>query len=300
MNKWLTALIVILVIYFIASFFAFFIGSRDDGFVDRIAVLSLEGVIVTSGDSASFLRGSAVSSKDFVKELKALDADAKVKGIIIEIDSPGGTAVASNEIADAIRNLNKTNYAVIREVGASGAYWVSSASDKIFASSLSITGSIGVIASYLQFSELFEKYGVEYERLVAGDKKDIGSPFRELNKNERNILQKKLDLMHEIFIQEVAENRGLNVSYVKGLSDGEFYLGKEALDLGLVDVLGSREDAVEMMKEELGMDDLAVVEKKRKISLTDVLLGNMAYNFGIGFAKGLSEFELENKFEIVA
>jgi len=300
MNKWLTALIVILVIYFIASFFAFFIGSRDDGFVDRIAVLSLEGVIVTSGDSASFLRGSAVSSKDFVKELKALDADAKVKGIIIEIDSPGGTAVASNEIADAIRNLNKTNYAVIREVGASGAYWVASASDKIFASSLSITGSIGVIASYLQFSELFEKYGVEYERLVAGDKKDIGSPFRELNKNERNILQKKLDLMHEIFIQEVAENRGLNVSYVKGLSDGEFYLGKEALDLGLVDVLGSREDAVEMMKEELGMDDLAVVEKKRKISLTDVLLGNMAYNFGIGFAKGLSEFELENKFEIVA
>ncbi len=300
MNKWLTALIVLLVVYAIANFFAFFAFGSDDGFADRIAVIPLDGVLVTTDNSDSFLRGGVVSSSVFVDELKMLDEDEKVKGIIIEIDSPGGTAVASKEIADAIKNLNKTNYAVIRGVGASGAYWAASASDRIFASSLSITGSIGVIASYLQFSELFEKYGVEYERLVAGDKKDIGSPFRELNQNERNILQKKLDLMHDIFIQEVAENRGLNVSYVEELSDGEFYLGQEAFDLGLVDVLGSREDAVDMMKEELGRDDLAVVEKKRKVSLADVLLGNVAYNFGIGFAKGLSEFESENRFEIVA
>ncbi len=300
MNKWLTTFVVLLVIYAAASLFAFFTVGNEDGFADKIAVVPLEGVIVTTDSTDTFLSGGVVSSGAFVEELKLLDSDAKVKGIIIEIDSPGGTAVASKEIADAIKNLNKTNYAVIRGVGASGAYWAASASDKIFASSLSITGSIGVIASYLQFSELFEKYGIEYERLVAGEKKDLGSPFRDLDKKEREILQKKLDLMHEIFIQEVAENRGLNVSYVNELADGEFYLGQEALGLGLVDVLGNREDAVEMMKEELGIDDLTVVEKKRKVSLANILLGKMAYNFGAGFAKGISEFESENRLEIRA
>ncbi len=300
MNKWLTTFVVLLVIYAAASLFAFFTVGNEDGFADKIAVVPLEGVIVTTDSTDTFLSGGVVSSGAFVEELKLLDSDAKVKGIIIEIDSPGGTAVASKEIADAIKNLNKTNYAVIRGVGASGAYWAASASDKIFASSLSITGSIGVIASYLQFSELFEKYGIEYERLVAGEKKDLGSPFRDLDKKEREILQKKLDLMHEIFIQEIAENRGLNVSYVNELADGEFYLGQEALGLGLVDVLGNREDAVEIMKEELGRDDLVVVEKKRKVSLANILLGKMAYNFGAGFAKGISEFELENRLEIRA
>lgn len=300
MNKWLTTFVVLLVIYAVASLFAFFTVGKEDGFVDRIAVVPLEGVIVTTDNTDTFFSGGVVFSGAFVEELNLLDSDAKVKGIIIEIDSPGGTAVASKEIADAIKNLNKTNYAVIRGVGASGAYWAASASDKIFASSLSITGSIGVIASYLQFSELFEKYGIEYERLVAGEKKDLGSPFRDLDKKEREILQKKLDLMHEIFIQEVAENRGLNVSYINELADGEFYLGQEALDLGLVDVLGNREDAVEIMKEELGIDDLVVVEKKRKVSLANILLGKMAYNFGAGFAKGISEFELENRLEIRA
>ncbi len=300
MNKWFTALIVLLVIYAIASFFAFLSVGEKDSFVDKIAVIPLEGMIVTSGESDVFLRGGVVSSGSFIDELKTLDEDEKVKGIIIEIDSPGGTAVASQEIADAIKSLNKTNYAVIRGVGASGAYWAASASDKIFVSSLSITGSIGVIASYLQFSELFEKYGIEYERLVAGESKDIGSPFKDLSGKERKILQKKIELMHKIFIQEVAENRRLNISYVEGLADGEFYLGSEALELGLVDSIGNREDAVEIMKQELGRDDLVVVEKKRKISLAEVLLGKMSYNFGIGFAKGISEFELENKFEIRA
>src|SRR3989344_424058 len=252
MNKWLTALIVLIVIYLLGSIAAFFLfGENDGAFTNKIMIVPISGTIVSTDSGDDFFGSGVVSSKTLVDDIKELDRDDSVKGIIFEIDSPGGTAVASKEIADAIKNLTKPNYALIREVGASGAYWVASASDKIIASPISITGSIGVIAGYLEFSGLFEKYGVNYERLVSGKYKDVGTPYRELTDDERDLLQRKIDMIHEYFIQEVASNRDMDVNYVRNLSTGEFFLGEEALELGLIDKLGNRDTAIELMKNEL-------------------------------------------------
>ena len=108
----------------------------------------------------------------------------------MEINSPGGSAVASDEIATAVKNAKKPVISLIREVGASGGYWVASASDYIIANRMSITGSIGVISSYLEFSGLMEKYGVGYERLVAGENKDLLTPYKKLEADQKALVQK--------------------------------------------------------------------------------------------------------------
>ena len=140
-----------------------FVGIDVESLSGNVALIPIQGVIVGSEDS-EFLFESVTSSQDAVEFIEKADKNPSIKAIILEINSPGGSAVASEEIANAVRKTNKTTVAWIREVGASGAYWVASASDKIVASPMSITGSIGVISSYLEFSKLFEKYGVPQRR----------------------------------------------------------------------------------------------------------------------------------------
>ena len=196
--------------------------------------------------------------------------------------------VASKEIADALKRVNKTKIAVIREIGTSGAYWIAASADSIVANPLSITGSVGVSSSYLQFSKLFEKYGVGYERLVAGKYKDTGTPFRELTPEERELLEKKMKIVHEEFLEDVKKQRGLSESVVDEIAEGEFYLGREAKELGLVDYLGDREFAVELMKEELNISMPKLVKFKKKESLLSMLAKMSSYYFGKGIASELS------------
>ncbi len=299
MNKWLSIILVLVLIYLFGSIVAGLFFS-EDSLGDKIVVVPLSGVIVSEDIDAGVFGKNIISSADVVKEIKALNKEDSVKGVIFLVNSPGGTAVASQEIAEAVKELKKPKYAVIREVGASGGYWIASAADKIYASPISITGSIGVLASYLEFSKLFEKYGVDYERLVGGEFKDIGSPFKDLKKEERELLQKKINLLHEFFIQEVAVNRNMSVEDLKKIATGEFYLGSEAKGLGLIDEFGDRDDALEAMKKELNIPDINVVEKKHKKGLLNVLLGDVAYNFGRGFGNVFVENELNNNFRIIA
>ena len=172
-----------------------------------IAVIPVKGVISFSNSGLLFQQSNANAQSilDNIEKAKSKN----VKAVVFEIDSPGGTVVASKEIAEAIRKLDKPTVSVIRETGASGAYWIAASTDKIVADDLSITGSIGVISSYLEFYEFLDKNGVKYNRLVAGKYKDMGSPFKDLSDEERDILQKKLDLIHEIFIDYVKERRNL-------------------------------------------------------------------------------------------
>jgi len=209
--------------------------------------------------------------------LKKAKDDNSIKAVVLEINSPGGTVIASRELANAVKNLGKPNVAVIREVGASGAYWIASSSNKIIADELSITGSIGVISSYLQFSGLMEKYGITYERLTAGEYKDLGTPYKELTRDERNLLQVKLDKIQEIFINEVKKNR--NITDAKRISTGEFFLGIEAKELGLIDKFGNRETAIEEAKKLANLKSPKIVEFKEKRSLFDLLGKLSASNF---------------------
>ncbi len=255
----------------------------------NVALIPLEGVIL--GTQASLLGSSVVSSSDIVEFIMQAEDDSQIKAIVLQINSPGGSAVASDEIATAVKNAKKPVVAVIREVGASGGYWVASAADYVVANRMSITGSIGVISSYLEFSGLMEEYGVGYERLVAGDNKDIGTPFRKLTSKEKIILQKKLDTIHSYFIEEVAQNRDLPVDQVRKAATGEFYLGVEALSLGLVDELGDL-SSVERYLHQQGITDVEYVPYQRQPTFLDALtsvLSGFSFSIGEGIGHRLSQ-----------
>jgi len=213
----------------------------------------------------------------------------------LNINSPGGTVVASKEIADAVKKVDKPVVALIREVGASGAYWVASASDHIVADPLSITGSIGVIGSYLEFSELFSEYGIKYQELTTGKYKGLGSPFDRLSDDEERVMMGKLQIIHDYFSDEVNANRNMDLTeYANGL----FYLGTEAKEIGLIDELGGKEEAIAALKDLAGIDTHELVFYQRKASLLDILsklTNNFGYNVGEGFGDTLT---IEKDFEI--
>lgn len=258
---------------------------------DGIAIIKIQGPITSESTSSPFL-GESIGAGSIIENIEKANKNPSIKGIILEINSPGGTVVASREVANAVKNIDKPTVAWIRELGASGAYWIASAADVIVADELSITGSIGVTSSYLEFSGLFEKYGIGYEELKAGENKEVGSPFRKLTDKERNLLQEKLDKIHEIFIQEVAENRNLDQNDVKELSTGIFYLGIEAKELGLVDVLGGKDLVEEQIKELTGIENPEYIEYRERRPLFDYLTRASAYYIGRGIGAELKSTEL--------
>src|SRR3989338_10903883 len=135
MKKWVFIVILLVLLYLVSLVVAFFaFNNNSKSFGDKIMIVPLEGAITTSGNGDLFGGSSGISSTEVVKLINDLNKDESVKGVVFEINSPGGTVVASQEIGDAIKKLNKTNYAVIREVGASGGYWIASATDKIYSS----------------------------------------------------------------------------------------------------------------------------------------------------------------------
>ena len=152
-----TALGTLLLIWIVAGVIAGSISQFTEEVSEKIVIIPINGPLTISESGDGLLTPRTGTTSDIISNVKKAKDDSSVKGVIFEIDSPGGTVVASEELASAVKNLGKPNVALIREVGASGAYWVASASDKIVASPMSITGSIGVISSYLEFSKLFEK-----------------------------------------------------------------------------------------------------------------------------------------------
>ncbi len=300
-NKWLTVIIVIAVLYLISLGISFFYGGNTES--NTIAVIPINGPIMY-GDSGSLFGGGGNADPDtIIGFINDANKNPDVKGIILDINSPGGTVLASKEIANAVKKSNKPVISVIHEVGASGAYWIASASDYIIADELSITGSIGVIGSYLEFSDLFDKYGVTYQRLVGGSYKDAGSPYKDLTPEERKLLQSKIDLIHEAFVREVATNRNMSVSDVRKSATGIFYLGSEAKDLGLIDELGNNDNALAKMKVLTNSTELNLVRYEHNPSLLDyfnVVTNANAYAFGQGFAHEMVRASANNNLEVRA
>ncbi|MFH0978718.1 MAG: signal peptide peptidase SppA [Candidatus Woesearchaeota archaeon] len=290
-NRWIALLVVVgvlaLLAYFAAAFISLFSGSMPSA--GNVALISVDGVIMASGSSSPFGE-SVASSSDIVAFINSAKENPQIKALIFEINSPGGSGVASEEIANAIRSANKTTVSYIREVGASGAYWIASSTDRIFASRVSLTGSIGVISSYLDFAGLLRDYNVTYDRLVSGKYKDMGSPYKPLTGEERQLFQKDLDSVHQYFVETVAKNRHLPVQSVQALATGQVYLGSTALDLGLIDEFGGREEAIHYLENKLNIT-AQVAEYSTKKGLLDVLLGAFnqnSYSLGLGIGKGLA------------
>ncbi len=295
MSKIKTIITVLIVLYLVSLVSSKLLDSPISGDLvnNGIAVVRIEGPILLSS-SGSLLGRASASSDDIIKNLEKAENNNGVKAIILEINSPGGTVVASKEVADKVKSIQKPTIALIREVGASGAYWIASSSDLIIADELSITGSIGVISSYLQFSGLLDNYNVTYERLVTGEFKDTGSPFKELTQSERNMLQSKLNIIEAKFVSDVAKNRKMKLGDVQKLANGEFYLGIEAKQNGLIDLTGNKALAIQKAKEMANITKENVVEYVKKPSLLNVfenLASEASFSIGQGIGTSLTKEE---------
>ena len=284
--------IVIFVIVFIGLLFTLSLARTFSGPSEgrgNVAHIKVEGIITTAAQRDLFSQEIGASSDRIVEFIRRADADRSISGIILEINSPGGSGVASDEIARALRNVDKPTVAYIREVGASGAYWIASSSDHILANRLSTVGSIGVIASYLEFSGFLERYNISYQRFIAGEKKDFGSPFREPTPAETAQFQAQLEELHNIFIEEVAAGRGLDAEYIRSIADGSFVTGNAALELGLIDGFGGYDEAVLYMQEVLGRN-ITVVNYRQPRGFLQSLSGYIQkamYSVGQGMTTNL-------------
>lgn len=257
-------LIGLLILFFVGMLFLSFVtilAVPPELQQGNVAVIPIEGIITTDSPDCVFCP-DGISSKDIAEFITEADEDEDINAIIIEINSPGGTPVATDEIAHAIKETEKPTYAVIREVGASGGYWIASATDKIYTNRMSVTGSIGVIASYTEFAGLLERFNMTHQRLVAGEHKDIGDPRRELTQTEKSMIQVQLNKLHDIFIEEVATNRNMSQAKVKELATGWVYLGEEAVALGLADQIGNLDDALADLETQLNITATPVTYKK--------------------------------------
>ncbi|HZD31735.1 MAG TPA: signal peptide peptidase SppA [Candidatus Angelobacter sp.] len=246
-------------------------NSFAGGFGDKIAVVDLEGVIL--------------SPKDVVEDLRKFADDSSVKAIIIHVNSPGGGAAASEEIYREvlrIRDVKKKRIvASIETVGASGAYYVLSATNKIFADNASIVGSIGVIAEWYNYEELLKWAKLRAIVLKAGEFKDTGSPVREMTPAERAYMQGMIDNMHAQFIGSVAAGRHMKVEEIQPLADGKVWTGEQAMPLKLIDQIGDFRAAVEDTAKSVGIKGEPTIvrpEKERK-GLLDLLFGDASEYF---------------------
>lgn len=237
-------------------------------FGDKIAVVDLEGIIL--------------SPKPVVDQLKRYGDDDSIKAIILHVNSPGGGVAASEEIYRAVKRLRdeKKKYivAAIESVGASGAYYVSSATKKIYADEGSIVGSIGVISEWVNYGDLMRWAKLKQITMKAGEFKDTGNPARDLTPAEQQYLQGLIDNMHSQFIQAVADGRKMKLQDVRTIADGKVWTGQQALTMKLIDQVADFQAAVSDTALAVGIKGeptLVRPEKERK-TLLDLLFGDVA------------------------
>src|SRR6266581_5400739 len=235
-------------------------------FGDKIGVVDLDGVILSPGET--------------VDQLRKLADDDSIKAIIIHVNSPGGGAAASEEIYREVKRIHdekkKRIVASIETVGASGAYYVSSATNKIYADNGSVVGSIGVIAEWVNYGDLLRWAKLKQEVLKVGEFKDTGDPSREMTPAERAYMQSLIDNMYGQFVNAVADGRHAKVDDIKSIADGRVWTGEQALSMHLIDQIGDFRTVVLDTAKSVNISGEPVLvhpERDRK-SLLDLLFGD--------------------------
>ncbi|MFH1450358.1 MAG: signal peptide peptidase SppA [archaeon] len=256
---------------------------------DKIALIPIEGTISVS---AGIIPGEGiVSPNEIIPLLEKAEQDASIKAVVLEINSGGGSPVASDEIAAKIKTMEKPVVAWLGDVGASGAYWIASSADKIVSHPLSITCSISAFSILPDLTGLMNKTGINITVVRSGEYKAVGSGFEEISDNDKAVFQGIIDSVHETFVQEIAENRDLSYAAVSNIADGRPCLGKDALNYGLVDSLGNKQDAIDLAAELGGAEQPEVTVLKRKTSVLQELLStnfqNAMYAIGSGMGNQL-------------
>lgn len=267
------AFVLFVAIVFTLIYFTLRSGSGEEassfsGFGDKIGVVDLDGVIL--------------DSDTVVSELKKFGDDDSIKAIILHVNSPGGGVAASEEIYREVKRLrdekHKRIVSSISTVGASGAYYVSSATNKIFANNGSVVGSIGVIAEWVNYGDLMRWAKLKPEVLQVGALKDTGDPTREMTPEERAYMQSLINNMYGQFVNAVADARHAKPEDIKAIADGRVWTGQEALSMKLIDQIGDFQEAVDDTAKSVnikGEPTLVYPQKERK-TLFDLLFGDIS------------------------
>jgi protease-4 len=244
--KGLGVICLFILIFFVGVFFYAYLTGGEAGVLtavggDAIGVIEIEGAIS--------------DSRDTIESLKHFGDSSGIKAVVLRIDSPGGAVAPTQEIYQAVGKLRqkKPVIASLGSVAASGGYYIASACDQVVSNPGTLTGSIGVIMELGNIEELMKKIGIQGTSIKSGPNKDIGSPLRPLSPEGRKILQELVNNVHAQFVSAVAKGRKLPEEKIKELADGRVYSGEQAKGLGLVDVLGNMEDAVDLAAKRVGI-----------------------------------------------
>jgi protease-4 len=245
---------------------------------DRIVVITVSGAI---GADVDGLFSTGLSHEQLLSQIRTAADDSRVKAVVLRVDSPGGSVVASNELYVELKKLRDRGKHLVISMGtvaASGGYYISMAGERIYANPDTLTGSLGVIVSLLNYDEAFERLGLREYVYKSGDLKDIGSPLRPPTSEEEAVWNALVNEAYQGFVDVIVEGRGMERTEVIRLADGRIYTGRQAKALGLIDELGNLEDAIEGAKNLAGLSDALVVRYRAFNTLRDLLQANLERN----------------------
>jgi protease-4 len=268
------------------------VGSRFPEY--DVAEVAVEGPITRDGGPGPLPTSPrGTPADDIVDQIETAADDDAVDALLVKLNTPGGAIVPSDDIRRAVVDFDGPTLAYATDTCASGGYWIASGCDEIWAREASIVGSIGVIGSRVNVSELADRLGVSYERFAAGKYKDAGVALKEIDDDERAYLQGIIDDFYDHFVERVADGRDLEEAAVRD-TEARVYVGTDANERGLVDGLGARDAVEDRLATLLGRDEVSVTEFEPRKSLSARLRGTaaaVAYALGAGVAGRVVEEE---------
>ena len=291
--KWVIGIVVFVIamggLFLVTMISLVFSGVEDESVGttgERVAVVELTEPII--------------DSQDIVRQFKKYRDNRSVRAIVFRVDSPGGGVSASQEIYEEVRKTRQSGKPVVVSMGsvaASGGYYVSCGATKIVANPGTLTGSIGVIFQFLHFSELMNKIGIDASTFKTGKFKDIGSPFRKTTEDEKKFFEQLLGDVYDQFVTVVATERKMDRKVVLKYADGRVFTGRQALQYGFVDTLGTYEDAVSIAAKLGDIKGKPKVVKERKIkSFMERIMGEAVSELASLKHELLSQPVLQYKF----
>jgi len=213
------------------------------------------------------IQGPIFDVREPLRQIKSYTNNSSVKAIVVRVNSPGGAVAPSQELYEELKRAKEKGKKVVVSMGsvaASGGYYLACAADEIYANPGTITGSIGVIAEFPNIEGLMDKVGIKFETIKTGKYKDTGSMFRPMNEDEYDLLQDMLMDVYDQFVEAVAEGRGMPIKKVREYADGRVFSGRQALEYGFVDALGTQSDAIERAATLAGIKGKPHVIRKQK------------------------------------
>lgn len=269
----------------VGAVFALGISEAEFASGDRIAVVEVHGQITTRQGDGLFAAEGA-SAERIIDQLEQIQDDSSIQAVMLDIDSPGGGVVASEQIHNKIVEVVDAGTPVVAYMGdtaASGGYYISAPADRIVANPATVTGSIGVISQIPNLQEMYDKLGIDMQVITSGEHKDMMQTTRPLTDEEREIMQDYLDQTYQRFVEVVAQGRDMSTAEAEELADGRIYSGQQASENGLVDDLGDYQDAISITGEMAGLGSDPDVQELTPAppGLFDVLSGVMAGDFNL-------------------